>query len=151
MEPAKPPHRIIISQSQWRTMCEHVEAAAPEEGCGILAGHDGWCAAVLPLLSPEKGTQVSKILQALILMVSGIYYPVTVLPGWLQGFSAICPATYALEGIRLALLDGAGMADLLPVVVTLAVIGAVMMPIGLLVFGMGENYAKRAGLLKRNG
>src|ERR1051326_1491315 len=42
----------------------------------------GMMTAVLPLISPEKGTQLGFIAQGLMLVVSGVYYPVSVLPGW---------------------------------------------------------------------
>ena len=41
----------------------------------------GFLGAVLPLLSPEKGTQATHILQALILPVSGVCCETDVLPG----------------------------------------------------------------------
>ena len=62
--------------------------------------------AVLPLISPEKGTQLGFIAQGLMLVVSGVYYPVSVLPEWMQWIAKISPATYALRGIRAAILDG---------------------------------------------
>ena len=66
--------------------------------------------AVLPLISPEKGTQLGFIAQGLLLVVSGVYYPVSVLPQWMQWISVVSPATYTLEGARRAILDGAGVA-----------------------------------------
>jgi ABC-2 type transport system permease protein len=36
------------------------------------------------------------IVQAVVLLVSGVYYPVDVLPGWMQPLSTISPATYAI-------------------------------------------------------
>jgi ABC-2 type transport system permease protein len=105
--------------------------------------------AVLPLISPEKGTQLGFIAQGLLLVVSGVYYPVTVLPGWMQWVAKISPATYALRGNREQILHGAGLAwaDVWP----LLIIGAVSVPAGLLVFKAGERYAKRHGKLKRSG
>ena len=41
----------------------------------------GMMTAVLPLISPEKGTQLGFVAQGLLLVVSGVYYPVSVLPG----------------------------------------------------------------------
>ncbi len=109
----------------------------------------GMMTAVLPLISPEKGTQLGFVAQGLMLVVSGVYYPVSVLPGWMQWISKISPATYALRGNRRQILDGAGLAwaDVWP----LLVIGALSIPIGLLVFRAGERYAKRHGKLKRSG
>src|SRR5918911_1134965 len=43
----------------------------------------GMMTAVLPLISPEKGTQLGFVAQGLMLVVSGVYYPVSVLPGWM--------------------------------------------------------------------
>jgi len=40
----------------------------------------GIMAAVLPLLFPERGAQMTHVIQALLLLVSGVYYPITVLP-----------------------------------------------------------------------
>lgn len=111
----------------------------------------GLMAAVLPLLSPEKGVQATHILEGLLLLVSGIYYPVSALPTWLQPYSELSPATFALQGVRMALLEGASLGELLPLVLRLLVMAVVLIPLGLSVFGLGERYAKQAGLLKRNG
>ena len=108
----------------------------------------GMVTAVLPLISPEKGAQLGFIAQGLLLVVSGVYYPIEVMPGWMEALAAISPATYALEGIRGAILDGAGVGDEL---VPLVVLGVVSIPLGLLVFRAGERYAKRHGKLKRSG
>ena len=72
----------------------------------------GMMTAVLPLISPEKGTQLGFVAQGLLLVVSGVYYPVSVLPQWMQWLSVISPATYALRGCRAAIIDGAGLSDL---------------------------------------
>jgi ABC-2 type transport system permease protein len=109
----------------------------------------GMMTAVLPLISPEKGMQLGFIAQGLMLVVSGVYYPVSVLPGWMQWISKISPATYALRGDRASILSGAGLAwaDVWP----LLVIGACSVPLGLAIFRTGERYAKRHGKLKRSG
>ncbi len=109
----------------------------------------GMMTAVLPLISPEKGTQLGFVAQGLMLVVSGVYYPVTVLPGWMQWISKISPATYALRGNRAQILDGAGLgwSEVWP----LLAIGVVSIPLGLAIFRTGERYAKRHGKLKRSG
>ena len=105
--------------------------------------------AVLPLISPEKGTQLGFVAQGLMLVVSGVYYPVSVLPGWMQWIAKVSPATYALRGNREQILHGAGVhwADVWP----LLVIGLLAIPLGLAIFRAGERYAKRHGKLKRSG
>jgi ABC-2 type transport system permease protein len=109
----------------------------------------GMMTAVLPLISPEKGTQLGFVAQGLMLVVSGVYYPISVLPDWMQWISKISPATYALRGNRDQILHGAGLAwaDVWP----LLVIGTLSIPVGLVVFRAGERYAKKHGKLKRSG
>ena len=111
----------------------------------------GMMTAVLPLISPEKGTQLGFVAQGLLLVVSGVYYPVSVLPEWMQWLSVISPATYALDGIRDAIIDGAGVTDMWPNIWPLLIIGMVAIPLGLEIFRRGERYAKKHGKLKRSG
>jgi ABC-2 type transport system permease protein len=112
----------------------------------------GMFAAVLPLLSPEKGLQMTNIIKTLVLLVSGVYYPVSVLPAWMQVFAKISPAAYMLEGMRAALLEGAGVgAVFMPYIVPLLITGMVTIPTGLYAFTRAERYAKATGKLKRNG
>jgi ABC-2 type transport system permease protein len=111
----------------------------------------GMMTAVLPLVSPEKGTQLGFIAQGLLLVVSGVYYPVSVLPQWMQWISVVSPATYTLEGARRAVIDGAGPAAVWGDIWPLILIGAIAIPLGLHVFSLGERYAKRHGRLKRSG
>jgi ABC-2 type transport system permease protein len=106
---------------------------------------------VLPLLSPQKGEQMSVAVQGFLLLVSGVYYPLSVLPLPMQIAGAGSPLTYALAGIRSSLLDGAGVQAQLPTIGILLLMGAVMIPASLWVFSWAENRAKRLGLLKRSG
>jgi ABC-2 type transport system permease protein len=119
--------------------------------CSVSLVGFGIVAAVLPLLSPEKGQQVSYIVSSLLLLVSGVYYPVDVLPNWMQALATVSPVTYALEGLRQALLEGAGVAELWGSIWPLLIMGAVFVPLGLYVFHLGERYAKKTGKLKRSG
>jgi ABC-2 type transport system permease protein len=119
--------------------------------CSVSLVGFGVVAAVLPLLSPEKGQQVSYIVSSVLLLVSGVYYEVDVLPGWMQAIATVSPVTYALQGTRAALLEGAGLAGLWGSIWPLLIMGVVFVPLGLWVFHVGESYAKRSGKLKRSG
>src|SRR5690348_1268313 len=81
---------------------------------------------VLPLLSPQKGEQMSFAVQGFLLLVSGVYYPLSVLPLPLQLAGVVSPLTYSLAGMRRSLLDGAGVGDQLPTVAILLGMGAVL-------------------------
>jgi ABC-2 type transport system permease protein len=111
----------------------------------------GIVGSILPLLFPERGSQMTHVIIALLLLVSGVYYPITVLPEFLQQVARFSPATYVLDGTRRALLEGASTLSLWPYIWPTLVMGVIAIPVGLWVFGQAERYAKRAGKLHRNG
>lgn len=106
---------------------------------------------VLPLLFPERGSQMTHVIIALLLLVSGVYYPISVLPHWMQTAALFSPATYVLDGVRAGLLDGATVSVVWPQIWPLLIIGAITLPAGLKIFNWAERYAKRTGKLHRNG
>src|SRR6266581_5170028 len=111
---------------------------APLIGLAILTS-------VLPLLSPQKGEQMSFAFQGFMLLVSGVYYPLSVLPLPLQAAGVVSPLTYSLAGMRNSLLDGTSVQDQLGTVGILLVMGAVLIPAGFAVFGWAERRAKKLG------
>ena len=113
-------------------------------GIGIMA-------ATLPLLYTERGAQMTYVISAALLLVSGVYYPVSVLPGWMQVLATISPANYALYAIRGTVMNGAGLSAVWPNIWPLLIIGVVTIPLGMAVFLRAEHFAKRTGRLKRSG
>jgi len=111
----------------------------------------GMFAAILPLLWVERGAQMTFVLQSVILLISGVYYSVDILPGWMQVASYLSPATYVLDGVRQGLIEGAPVSALLGNVWPLVVMGIALIPAGLWAFNRAERYAKRTGKLKRVG
>ncbi|HEX5991122.1 MAG TPA: ABC transporter permease [Thermomicrobiales bacterium] len=111
----------------------------------------GIMAAVLPLLFPERGEEMTFVISSILLLVSGVYYPISVLPDWMEPLAMISPATYVLEGMRAALLEGTPTLALGPSLLPILILGALTLPIGIAIFGWGERYAKRTGRLKRSG
>ena len=108
-------------------------------------------AAILPLIWVEKGAQMTFVLQSVLLLVSGVYYSVSVLPDWMQLIAKVSPVTYILEGVRHGLIDGAPLETLWPDVWPLLIMAVVLIPAGIWMFGVAERYAKRTGKLKRVG
>jgi ABC-2 type transport system permease protein len=111
----------------------------------------GIVASVLPLLFPERGAQMTNVLQAVFLLISGVYYPIEVLPAWMQALARVSPATFVLEGMRAAILRGVPTAALWPYLWPALLAGVVAVPLGLAIFHQAERYAKRTGKLKRDG
>jgi ABC-2 type transport system permease protein len=111
----------------------------------------GVMGSVLPLLFPERGSQMTHVIIAVMLLVSGVYYPVEVLPAFLQEMAVYSPATYVLDGTRKALLEGTATLQLWQYIWPALLMGILSIPAGLWVFGLAERYAKRTGRLHRNG
>jgi ABC-2 type transport system permease protein len=69
----------------------------------------------------------------------------------MQVLSHLSPATYVLDGVRAALIEGTPATALLHDVWPLIVAGVILIPTGVWAFGKAERYAKRTGKLKRVG
>lgn len=142
---ALPFFAVDFSQADWLAAVVVMAVGSVSiAGIGILAG-------VLPLLYPERGTQMSFMAQAVILLISGVYYSVEVLPAWLQFLSYLSPATYLLEGIRGAIIEGESVSALADTLAILAIFGVLLVPFSVFVFAVAERWAKRTGKLKRQG
>ncbi|TMC85316.1 MAG: ABC transporter permease [Chloroflexi bacterium] len=110
-------------------------------------------AAILPLLYTEKGMQMSFIVRAILLLISGVYYPISVLPIWMRPLASVSPATYVLYGLRAGLMNGQVIwsAEIWSYTWPLILTALVSVPLGVYVFSVAERYAKKTGRLKRNG
>lgn len=95
----------------------------------------------------KRGDPVTWIFNSVSLLLGGVYYPVEVMPGWLQLFSRLLPITYSLQAMRLALLSDASWSELLPDLAALAVFCVVLVPLSLLAFRTAVQRAKMDGSL----
>ena len=80
-------------------------------------------------------------------LVGGVLYPVAVLPDWLQKVAHVLPLTYALEGMRMALLQGYGLGRLSGSIGPLLLFTAVGLPLSLSAFSAAVRRAKMHGSL----
>jgi ABC-2 type transport system permease protein len=76
----------------------------------------------------------------------GVFYPVTILPSWMQAISRILPPTYVFEGLRAVVAGQAAAWDRLALGLGLAV-GFVVL--ACLLFASVYRYAIRTGLIAR--
>jgi ABC-2 type transport system permease protein len=84
----------------------------------------------------------------LLLPLTCVYYPVTVLPHWLQAVAWCLPPTYVFEGFRAAAFGHVFRADLMA---TAAAINAVLFAVAISVFVALIDSARRAGSLLQMG
>ncbi|HHT9138938.1 MAG TPA: ABC transporter permease [Candidatus Wunengus sp. YC60] len=95
----------------------------------------------------KKGDPISWMLTNVSGILGGVYYPVSVLPWWLQKLSYLLPVTYSMEGMRLSLLNGYSLKLLLPHIIGLTLFSLIMTPLSIAVFGYAVRKAKQDGTL----
>lgn len=83
-----------------------------------------------------------------ILPLACVYYPVSVLPSWLQVIAWVLPPTYVFEGMRSLLIDHVFRAELM---VEALLINAVLFIVSFAAFLALLNSARRAGSLLGSG
>lgn len=94
----------------------------------------------------KQGDPVISVYGASSLLFGGVLFPVSVLPDWIQPFSALVPLTHSLTGMRLA-LQGVTVTDLMPQIMSLIVMNLVFVPSSIFMFNWALNRAKREGSL----
>jgi ABC-2 type transport system permease protein len=142
---ALPFFTVDLSRANWETAAVVIAVGSLSLiGLGILAG-------VLPLLYPERGEQMSFMVQSVVLLVSGVYYSVETLPAWLRAVSYLSPATYMLRAVRHALIDGASLGREAGDLAIMAAFAFALIPLSIAVFSAAERWAKKTGRLKRHG
>lgn len=80
--------------------------------------------------------------------VSAVYYPVSVLPEWLEPLAFVLPSAHVFEGMRAVLIDGVVRYDLL---LNILILDAIYLAIGIAVFLLAVRIARVRGLLHQVG
>lgn len=95
----------------------------------------------------KQAGQIDIFLRSLSLLLGGVVYPVEVLPEWLRHLSLLIPITYSLRGMRLTLLQGYTVDQVLPDVLALLIFAIVFIPLGLWTFHLAVQRVKVTGTL----
>jgi ABC-2 type transport system permease protein len=101
------------------------------------------------LLIFKRGDPVTSLVGSFSALMGGVYFPLEVLPGWLQSAAQFIPFTHALEGLRQALLNGRSLLSLGTQVAVLGLFAGVLLPLSLAVFSWAVHQAKRLGTLSQ--
>ena len=80
-------------------------------------------------------------------LLGGVYFPVAILPDWLERVAQWLPLTHILEGLRQAVLLGRSLADLKWICAALGLFGVVMWPLALWVLSLSIRRLKTTGAL----
>lgn len=95
----------------------------------------------------KKGDPVSWLISIFVELLGGVYFPVTVLPEWLEIISRFFPVTYAIRSVEMAIYQGATLSDLSSDIFGLVCFSIVLLPAGIFTLRYAVNQAKRDGSL----
>jgi ABC-2 type transport system permease protein len=95
----------------------------------------------------KQGNPVSLVVGMASVLLGGVLYPPSVLPEWLQAAGQLLPLTHALELIRRSVLNGEGIATLWGPFLSLAILTAILLPLGLWACGRAVRLAQSDGSL----
>jgi ABC-2 type transport system permease protein len=95
----------------------------------------------------KKGDPITWIFGGLGSILGGAYFPIDVMPIWMQKISFLIPVTYSLSALRLTMLKGASLPAVAKPVGTLAIIAAVLLPASAAIFAATIQRGRREGTL----
>jgi ABC-type multidrug transport system ATPase subunit/ABC-type polysaccharide/polyol phosphate export permease len=95
----------------------------------------------------KKGDPISWLFRSASWLLGGVVFPVAVLPLWMQKLALLLPTTHALRAMRLALLQGKSINDVLQEIAALCVFCFLLLPISLRVLKYAVQRAKQEGTL----
>jgi ABC-2 type transport system permease protein len=95
----------------------------------------------------KRGSPISWGLGWFSWLLGGVLYPVTILPEWLQRVSVLLPITYAIEGMRAALLRAAPWSELWHSLGPLLLFALIVVPLSFLIFKHAIKRARIMGTL----
>ena len=98
-------------------------------------------------LTFRRGAGVVTLATGALTLVSGLYFPLSLLPNWLETASAANPLTIAATGLREALLGGMGWGSIGGDILLLAPLSIVSVVIGMLAFRLALRRERRLGTL----
>lgn len=99
------------------------------------------------IMVTKRGDPVTSLFGGFATLVGGVFYPVEIMPQWLQAIADLLPITYALRAMRLALLQGASWQALGSDLLVLTAFAIVLFPLSLLAFRFAVERARDEGSL----
>jgi ABC-2 type transport system permease protein len=160
---------IVLSSSQWSFAFTSIRVGIYLLLGGLFFGVSFGDANILPALTAlvltviafsslgiisasfimifKRGDPLAWAISTSSTLLGGVYYPISILPDWLQTLSYLFPITYALDAIRLSLLQGYGFSGIATDLLALVAFSAITLPLSLLAFRYAVKRAKRDGSL----
>jgi ABC-2 type transport system permease protein len=98
------------------------------------------------LILTKQGDPVTSVITLATSLFGNVLFPIIVMPIWMQAISLVVPQYYFFTSIRFA-LNGSSLLDILPQVTILAIMCAIIVPVGYFVYSWCLKTAKKNGTL----
>jgi ABC-2 type transport system permease protein len=112
----------------------------------VIAMAVGIAAATVQVIF-QKGAAVLWLLSSGVWLLSGAMFPVESLPRPLVFLAHVIPLNYAVEGMRMALLQGQSVLSMAPTLIVLAAFGLALLPLALWGLSLSLRRARQNGTL----
>ncbi|MGH7273600.1 MAG: ABC transporter permease [Nitrospiria bacterium] len=99
------------------------------------------------ILRFKRGDPIAWFLGTVSELLGGVFFPLIILPAWLQEISWFIPMAHALEGLRLSLLQGAGIGQVFHHFLWLLIFSAVLLPFSFLLLHWAFRQSQKEGSL----
>lgn len=108
----------------------------------------GMVFASLVLWAKQVNAMVN-VVRGIMMILCGITFPISIMPGWMQFLAKFMPFTYGIEAARQVMVNDNSIIDASANILACLGEGAVLMIIGKIIFNMIENRVKLSGSLER--
>ena len=97
------------------------------------------------MLAFRAQSPISRVLSLLSGFLGGVYYPTSVIPGWIGQLSQLIPLSYGLRALRAVWLDGASLGSVAADLRMLALISLLLGAIGVGLLSIALRQVRRVG------
>ena len=130
---------VKLNGSVWRILLVMLAAVPSIYGLGF--------AFASLVITVKEANAFVFLIRGLVMIFCGITFPISLLPGWMQSFATWLPPTYLIHGMRAAAFSNAGVTELLPDLIPLALFGVFWLTGGYFAFLWMERRARRTGAI----
>lgn len=95
----------------------------------------------------KRGNPVTYVVNTLMGLLGGVYFPTSVLPDFLRTISLFLPITYSIRAMELAVYKGNSILELAPEIIGLSLFSIILTPLSLIIFKLAIKKAKIDGSL----
>lgn len=95
----------------------------------------------------KKGNPLNYLFSNISALLGGVFFPVSVLPDWLQSVARLIPLPWALDALRKSLIQGGGFGDVYLEINVLILFTVVLVPLSFFVFRIALNRVRVDGSL----